>query len=164
MGSHIKKPLKVIPGLSVEAPTEILTVDLEQASPMKNHEKQLSLVVSKKPIDREGHGQNFYKSQLDGFMNSACCRLLIFWSVITTLSSVVSIYYAIDAQSRLTEAHDRLLFGETNSTNSSDIDESRLLPRFHDLGTRFSGFVQSAQTARRDKHKKHKSGHHRHNK
>ena len=105
--SHLKKPLKVIPGLSVESPTEILTVDLEQASPMKNHEQQLSLVVSKKPIDREGHGQNFYKFQLDGFMNSACCRLLIFWSVITTLSSVVSIYYAIDAQSRLTEAHDR---------------------------------------------------------
>jgi len=105
--SHLKKAIKVIPGgLSVEAPTEILTVDLEQASPMKNHEQQLSLVVSKKPIDREGHGQNFYKSQLDGFMNSACCRLLIFWSVITTLSSVVSIYYAIDAQSRLTEAHD----------------------------------------------------------
>jgi len=104
--SHFKKAIKVIPGLSVEAPTEILTVDLEQASPMKNHEQQLSLVVSKKPIDREGHGQNFYKFQLDGFMNSACCRLLIFWSVITTLSSVVSIYYAIDAQSRLTEAHD----------------------------------------------------------
>ena len=57
-----------------------------------------------------------------------------------------------------------MLFGETNSTNSSDIDESRLLPRFHDLGTRFSGYVQSAQTARRDKHKKHKWGHHHHNK
>ena len=57
-----------------------------------------------------------------------------------------------------------MLFGESNSSNSTDIDESRLLPRFHDLGTRFSGYVQSAQTARRDKHKKHKWGHHHHNK
>ena len=27
--------------------------------------------------------------------NNACCRLLIFWCLITTLSSVISIYYAI---------------------------------------------------------------------
>ena len=36
--------------------------------------------------------------------NPAWCRLLIFWSVVTTLASVVSISYAIDAQNRLNEA------------------------------------------------------------
>ena len=77
-------------------------LDLTEEAPMKKTGHELSFVVSKKP-DRE----YFYKNQLDGFLNSACCRLLIFWSVITTLSSVVSIYYAIDAQNRLEEATDR---------------------------------------------------------
>ena len=77
-------------------------LSLTEEAPMKKTGHELSFVVSKKP-DRE----YFYKNQLDGFLNSACCRLLIFWSVITTLSSVVSIYYAIDAQNRLEEATDR---------------------------------------------------------
>ena len=42
--------------------------------------------------------------------NNPYCRLLIFWTVITTLSSVISIYYAIDAQNRLNEATDSLRF------------------------------------------------------
>ena len=28
--------------------------------------------------------------------NKACCRLLIFWSIVTTMASMVSVYYAID--------------------------------------------------------------------
>jgi hypothetical protein len=34
---------------------------------------------------------------VESALNSkACCRLLIFWSVITTMASMVSVYYAID--------------------------------------------------------------------
>ena len=74
--------------------------------PMISHRKdivedktqELVQVLSKKP-DRE----HVYKNQVDGFLKHACCRLLIFWSVITTLSSVVSIYYAVETQNRLSE-------------------------------------------------------------
>lgn len=89
--------------------------------------------------------------------NSACCRLLIFWSLITTLSSIVSIYYAIDAQNRLNEATDNLnlLNGLENSSLAGSFKE----PRYHDLAHRFAPFVERASAARRHRHH-----HHRHKK
>ena len=50
--------------------------------------------------------------------NNACCRLLIFWCVVTTLSSVISIYYAIDAQNRLYEATENVAMIKLNGENN----------------------------------------------
>merc|ERR1712223_194513 len=112
----------------------VLIPNTKVMKPMISHRKdivedktqELVQVLSKKP-DRE----HVYKNQVDGFLKHACCRLLIFWSVITTLSSVVSIYYAVETQNRLSEiTSDSFLAGEFNK---SQIEE----PRFHDIATRF---------------------------
>ena len=79
--------------------------------------------------------------------NPAWCRLLIFWSVVTTLASVVSISYAIDAQNRLNEATDNLNRG--NEVNYG------LEPRYHDIAHRFAPFVERANADRRSKHRHH---------
>ena len=67
-------------------------------APIKTPEVALVINNNKKPEFQLKTERN------DHFASSACCRLLIFWSLITTLSSIVSIYYAIDAQNRLSEA------------------------------------------------------------
>merc|ERR1712062_42397 len=78
--------------------------------------------------------------------NSAWCRLLIFWSVITTLASVLSISYAIDASKRLNEATDN---------RGSEVLNYGTEPRYHDIAHRFAPFVERANADRRSKHRHH---------
>ena len=83
--------------------------------------------------------------------SSAWCRLLIFWSVITTLASVVSIYCAIDAQTRLNEATDNFKWNDDMGLAANIGFE----PRYHDLAHRFAPFVERANADRRSKHRHH---------
>ena len=79
--------------------------------------------------------------------NSAWCRVLIFWSVITTLASVLSISYAIGASNRLNEATD-------NMNRGSEVNYGTE-PRYHDIAHRFAPFVERANADRRSKHRHH---------
>jgi len=79
--------------------------------------------------------------------NSAWCRVLIFWSMITTLASVLSISYAIDASNRLNEATD-------NMNRGSEVNYGTE-PRYHDIAHRFAPFVERANADRRSKHRHH---------
>lgn len=126
-------------------------------SPLSNPEVSL-IITEDEEFTSKNHRRmvEILRYYYDVNFNSACCRLLIFWSLITTLSSIVSIYYAIDAQNRLNEATDNLnlLNGLENSSSSSFKE-----PRYHDLAHRFAPFVQRASAARRHRHH-----HHRHKK
>ena len=88
--------------------------------------------------------------------SSAWCRLLIFWSVITTLASVVSIYCAFDAQKRLNEATDNFKWNDDIALAANTGFE----PRYHDLAHRFAPFVERANADRRSKHRHHGHSHH----
>ncbi len=43
-----------------------------------------------------------HQFNIEAFLHSrACCKLLLFWSILTTLASMVSVYYAIDVHNSL---------------------------------------------------------------
>ena len=96
--------------------------------------------------------------------NNACCRLLIFWCVVTTLSSVISIYYAIDAQNRLYEATENVAMIKLNGNGENDMMENNnnnviMEPRYHHIVHRFAPYFKRANVARRSKHRKHSHKH-----
>ena len=80
--------------------------------------------------------------------NNAWCRLLVFWCAITTLSSVISIYYAIDAQNRLYEATENVV-GVAN-------DESLNVRRYRHFAHRYAPFFERASAARRHRKRGHR--------
>ena len=48
------------------------------------------------------HGHQNHQLNIESFLHSrACCKLLLFWSILTTLASMVSVYYAIDVHNSL---------------------------------------------------------------
>ena len=55
----------------------------------------------------------------------SCCKLLIFWSVLTTLASLVSLYYAIDVHNSFVdkrEFRDKLLSRDYLLESPADYD------------------------------------------
>ncbi len=49
----------------------------------------------------QSHNTN-HQLNIESFLHSrACCKLLLFWSILTTLASMVSVFYAIDVHNSL---------------------------------------------------------------
>ena len=74
----------------------------------------------------------FCISCIESILNSkACCRLLIFWSIITTLASMVSVYYAIDVHTS------QNVYKEISTLNAllGDVVRGKTVPRckFHNF-------------------------------
>jgi len=101
------KPEKDITGLETPVKSQEISVVIHDA----NHQKRQRFVTGSKL---------FHLDQ----SNNACCRLLIFWCVVTTLSSVISIYYAIDAQNRLYEATENVAMIKLNGNGENDMMEN----------------------------------------
>ena len=128
--------------------------------PFLNHRKDVSGLIEDPPsLNKEIKLVMVPKTKAeynnaDFHLNGAFCRFLLFWCLITTISSMLSIYYAIDAQNRLNEANDNLNLLKDVENNSE--------PRYHDLAHRFAPFVERASAARRHRHRHH--GHKSHKK
>ena len=83
--------------------------------------------------------------------------------MVTTLSSVISIYYAIDAQNRLYEATENVAMIKLNGNGENDMMENNnnviMEPRYHHIVHRFAPYFKRANVARRSKHRKHSHKH-----
>jgi hypothetical protein len=109
------------------------------------------VVVITQPRRHSGDKNGPFLISLTGSRDNACCRLLIFWSLVTTLASVISIYYAIDAQNRLIEATDNISMMKLTGEKLSE----DLSPRYHNPRHRFAPFSETARVSRK-RHSRHR--------
>jgi hypothetical protein len=87
------------------------------------------------------HNANHHHHHLtvESFLNSrACCKLLLFWSILTTLASMVSVFYAIDVHNHNSliqkqEIRDAILNREFVSEKQTDLDGLIHRPRYNSI-------------------------------
>ena len=64
------------------------------------------LPTNRIPSHHQHHQHNQHLT-IESFLQSrACCKLLLFWSVLTTLASMLSVFYAIDVHNSLVQKQD----------------------------------------------------------
>ena len=84
------------------------------------HQVDVNPVIARIPSRQLGH------VTIETLLQSrSCCKLLIFWSILTTLASLISLYYAIDVHNSFVEKREfreKLMSRDYLLENPADFD------------------------------------------